>query len=589
MNELARNNESSNIKPVLRLKLFNSESDTKKINGDEPKDINSNSEPDTKKINSDESKDTNSNSEPDTKEINSDKSKDTDSNSCDTDSVSSDELYDTNSENKSEIKKNFPLDTHVHGNEVLCRIMQVMSLSVDEDSIFTCLKIVMDENPEYNLNNHRGYWCAPLHYATIVRLEEVAIYFIEKGADVNKLDIYQNNPLNYAVGLYDYGTLCDTKRENKEMPKLVNKLIEKQVNVGNINGISKLYPVHEAIKNQYYNSHYLIRLRMYYVLNTDIPFIKETDEYKNLMKLKNEESTEPEIGIDKLISLIVKKDEKRAILYLEKDLTLAHGIDLHGQSMLHYAVHGNMRKLIKRLVELDINYNRKNVHNLTAFGICDMLEKDGKNGNSIKKFLTETIVNHKKSKENEKLTFPNSPMSHDELNFMLQEEEDKIKKEELKKTEANKKKKEKAKQKKLEIQKKKEESNIRKLKLIEEQKEKDRILREEKIERDRLENERIEKEKYENFLKEQEIKRNKKYDKIKKMKEKKYFKKQKELEKKLENDIKIIDWKKELHNYSPTDDEKELYERACNLIEIYEQNDGMDILPSGKRVPIVFL
>ena len=59
---------------------------------------------------------------------------------------------------------------------------------------------------------------------------------------------------------------------------------------------------------------------MYYVLNTDIPFIKETDEYKNLMKLKNEESTEPEIGIDKLISLIaVKKDEKRAIQYLEKD------------------------------------------------------------------------------------------------------------------------------------------------------------------------------------------------------------------------------------------------------------------------------
>ena len=76
---------------------------------------------------------------------------------------------------------------------------------------------------------------------------------------------------------------------------------------------------------------------------------------------------------------------------------------------------------------------------------------------------------------------------------------------------------------------------------------------------------------------------------MKKMKEKKYLKKQKELEKKLENDIKIIDWKKELNNYSPTDDEKELYDRACNLIELYERNDGMDILPSGKRVPIVFL
>ena len=248
-----------------------------------------------------------------------------------------------------------------------------------------------------------------------------------------------------------------------------------------------------------------------------------------------------------------------------------------------------MGKLIKKLIELDVNYNRKNVHNLTAFGMCDILEKEGKNGNSVKKFLTETIINHKKNKENEKLSIPRSQMSHEELCLMLEEEEEKVKKEEMKKTEANKRKKEKAKQKKLEIQKKKEESDIRKLKLIEEQKEKDRILKEEKIEKEKLEFEKVEKEKYENFLKEQQIKRNKKYDKMKKMKEKKYLKKQKELEKKLENDIKIIDWKKELNNYSPTDDEKELYDRACNLIELYEQNDGMDILPSGKRVPIVFL
>lgn len=508
--------------------------------------------------------------------------KDTDSNSEDTDSASSD---DTVIEDKSEIKKDFPLNPVANDNEFLTRMMQVMSLSCEVLNILTCIKIVIDENPEYDLNNHRGYWCAPLHYAAIMRLEDVALYLIEKGANVNKLDMYGNNPLNYAVGMFDYKSISGIVRQNKEMPKLVNKLIEMQVNVGNINGVSELYPVHEAIKNQYYNSHYLIRLRMYYVLNTDIPLIKETDEYKNLIKLKNEEKSEPEIGIDKLITIIVKRDEKRAIQYLEKDLTLAHGIDLHGQSMLHYAVHRNMRKLIKKLIELDINYNRKNVHNLTAFGMCDIMEKEGKNGNNIKKFLTETIINHKKNK----LIAPRSPMSHDELNLMLLEEEENQKKEDSKNTEKNRKKKEKAKQKKEEIRRKQIESNNKKVKQIEEQKERDRILREEKIEKERLENERIEKEKYENLLKAQEIKRNKKFEKIKKLKEKKCLKKQKETELKMENDNKMKTWKNDLYKYSPTDDEKELYDRACNLIELYEQNDGMDILPSGKRVPIVFM
>ena len=512
-------------------------------------------------------------------------SKNTDSNSDTTDSVSTDDEI---VENKSEIKRNFPLNPVADGNEFLTRILQIMSLSCEEINMLACIKIVIDENPEYNLNNHKGYWCAPLHYAAIMRLEEIALYLIEKGSDVNKLDMYGNNALNYTVGVYDFKSISGIVRKNKEIPKLVNKLIEKEVNVGNLNGISNLYPVHESIKNQYYDSHYLIRLRMYWVLNMNVPSVRESDEYKNLMKLKNDECNEPEINIDKLINLIVKCDEKRALQYLEKDNTLAHGIDLHGQSMLHYAVHKNMRKLIKKLIELDINYNRKNVHNLTAFGICDMLEKEGKNGNSLKKFLTEIIINHKKKKEKEKLSIPSSPMSYEELNLMLQEEEEKVKKEEIKKTEANRKKKERAKQKKLEIQKKKEESDIKKLKLIEEQKEKDKILREEKIQKEKQELEKIEKEKYENFLKAQETKRSKQYDKIKKMKEKKYLKKQKELENKFKNDIKMLDWKKELNEYSPNDDEKELYDRACNLIEMYENNDGMDILPSGKRVPIVF-
>ena len=113
-------------------------------------------------------------------------------------------------------------------------------------------------------------------------------------------------------------------------------------------------------------------------------------------------------------------------------------------------------------------------------------------------------------------------------------------------------------------------------------------MKSKKIQKEKQELEKIEKEKYENFLKAQETKRSKQYDKIKKMKEKKYLKKQKELENKFKNDIKMLDWKKELNEYSPNDDEKELYDRACNLIEMYENNDGMDILPSGKRVPIVF-
>ena len=110
------------------------------------------------------------------------------------------------------------------------------------------------------INGTYNYWTSPLSYAIFLREEEVALYLIDLGFDVNYIDSIGNSPLNYAVANFEYEKFSKTeKRQNKELFEVVKKLLYKKANVFHKNTSNDVYPVYEALLNSYINSYELIK------------------------------------------------------------------------------------------------------------------------------------------------------------------------------------------------------------------------------------------------------------------------------------------------------------------------------------------
>ena len=127
-----------------------------------------------------------------------------------------------------------------------------VSISIGGKDGLDVIKHILKNEQNININDKEDYWTYLLHYSIVMREEEIALFLIDKGADINLIDIYECTPLNYAVSRFEFKQFRGRNRENKELKKLTLKLILMGDDISYANPVTGFFPYTEALKNDYY-------------------------------------------------------------------------------------------------------------------------------------------------------------------------------------------------------------------------------------------------------------------------------------------------------------------------------------------------
>tara|TARA_E500000178_G_C17037771_1_gene764411 strand:+ start:6318 stop:7889 length:1572 start_codon:yes stop_codon:yes gene_type:complete len=234
---------------------------------------------------------------------------------------------------------------------------------------------ILEKYTDYDLNDIGNYWTYPLHYAIIMREEDIALFLIEKGADINALDEYGMSPLNYTVTKFRYKHSCTKMRVNKELVKLLTTLVVMGADVTHINPHNDLYPHTDSVRSGYYYSYERIKSRINTVLKLNL------ESPSKLEKLRARLDSEEYNGniIQDIIDSFSKKSEDVILSKIDKAFkkvgdAIIHMHDDQGQTMLHYAVYFEMKRVLEKLVFLGVDPSRRNKIGWTAFDISSKLE-----------------------------------------------------------------------------------------------------------------------------------------------------------------------------------------------------------------------
>ena len=252
-------------------------------------------------------------------------------------------------------------------------------------------KIINLHGKDFLLNFNFKYWTSPLNYAIFLREEEISLFLIDLGFDVNYIDSRGNTSINYVIGSYQYNINDKTKnRQNKELLEVLKKLLFKGANIFHKNTITDLYPVYEALINSYIDSYQLIKKKIDLIkINIEIcPKFKEDLEV--YLKFHSGQNNGTVLRFYELIDLITDDKEKDAIKFFEKNLDVINCIEHNGQNSLFYAIDRNMKSLCKKLIDSGIDYQRCNIRNANILDVASILKDDPE---GMMKFLMVTIKN----------------------------------------------------------------------------------------------------------------------------------------------------------------------------------------------------
>lgn len=165
------------------------------------------------------------------------------------------------------------------------------------------LKIVIEDKSSdgFNINNLGDYWTYPLHYSIVLREEQIALYLINMGADVNLLDTFECSPLNYAVSKFTYKNFVGRKqRVNIETKKLLVTLLIKGADVSYKCPFTERYPHTEASRSSYYYSYDMLIKSINKILNNPL---ESPDKFKILKKCCDEEEKNGNILGDLFVTM----------------------------------------------------------------------------------------------------------------------------------------------------------------------------------------------------------------------------------------------------------------------------------------------
>tara|TARA_B100001093_G_C26814243_1_gene1008933 strand:- start:642 stop:1988 length:1347 start_codon:yes stop_codon:yes gene_type:complete len=267
----------------------------------------------------------------------------------------------------------------------------LVSISIGGKDGLNIIKYILKNEKNFNINEKGEYWTYLLHYSIVMREEEIGIFLIDQGADVNLLDTYECSPLNYAVSKFEFRQVMRKNRENIELKKLTLKLILMGADISHANPVNGMFPYTEAIKNDYYFSYNQIQNRMDKIIKDKLNYPKEWSNLESWLK----EETINGIYMDNMIKASMTGDENLTLNSINESIKnrgvgIIHGLDSKGQTLLHYSVNKKMKKVSEKLIKMGVDYNKRSIIGFTIFNIC-LNYPTKKEGQEMMNFLLEII------------------------------------------------------------------------------------------------------------------------------------------------------------------------------------------------------
>lgn len=241
---------------------------------------------------------------------------------------------------------------------------------------------VLDADPSFDLDFSRDIWVPVLHYSCIMRETKCALELLKRGADPNLIDMLGVSPLNYSVSKFKYNpnrsSILGTKmRKNEEIPEVVIKLIIQGADVSHVNSYTGLFSHVQAVRSGYLYSYERIRSKVETILLNQSKYPKEF----GLLNGWCQDEQKRGDALGKTIKLITHGCEERNIIKSIDEISeklgkdFIHGIDQHGQTLLHYAVVKNMKVLVEDLIFRGMDESRVSKKKCTAFDLTSLLVK----------------------------------------------------------------------------------------------------------------------------------------------------------------------------------------------------------------------
>merc|ERR1712070_770526 len=246
------------------------------------------------------------------------------------------------------------------------------------------------------------------------------------------------------------GDMTGIKRDNKELLKVVIKLILNGANICFKNELSGLYPYYEALVNNYVKSHNQIKNRMDTILNNKEKYSKEFELMYDWIEEEKENDFNDKVEkFVKITNNIINCDEKDVLKEIDQYSGIIYHIDNHGQNALHYAIEHYKPLIVKKLIIMGIDLNRQNTKGLYPINlIANLGNIKGRNmfyvytqavkerDKLFEKKIEEEMIekkNRESSKKREELC--NQLINDDELKYEKQkkDKEEKLNKNNIKK------------------------------------------------------------------------------------------------------------------------------------------------------------
>lgn len=246
------------------------------------------------------------------------------------------------------------------------------------------------KDKEIDVNNSDNFFTSPLSFAIFMREEEIALHLIELGANVRFIDSIGLTPLNYALTWINREMSGFSKRDDKELVKVVISLVNKGVNLVHKNPINNMYPYREALLHKYDTSYTIIMNRVKAILFYPDKYPEQSDEINTWMRDKKQFDKCME-NSDNLIDACYLNNDELAIEILEKNPDSINELD---QNALHYAISNKKYSLIKKLILMNIDCHKKSIADLTPLDIVHTLKKEDACEMII--FLTNIFLNKDK-------------------------------------------------------------------------------------------------------------------------------------------------------------------------------------------------
>ena len=266
-----------------------------------------------------------------------------------------------------------------------------VSISIGGKDGLDVIKHILKNEQNININDKDDYWTYLLHYSIVMREEEIALFLIDKGADINLIDIYECTPLNYAVSRFEFKQFRGRNRENKELKKLTLKLILMGADISYANPVTGFFPYTEALKNDYYFCYNQLQNRIDKIRKDKNNYPKEWEKLEIWLR----EETINGLYMENMIKASITGDEILTIKSINESIKdrgvgIIHGLDSKGQTLLHYSVNNRMRKVSEKLIKMGVDYLKKSVIGLTIFDIC-LNYPNKKQGKEMMIFLVDKI------------------------------------------------------------------------------------------------------------------------------------------------------------------------------------------------------